>query len=153
MNADERKLADTLEHFIDGLNLRYFKGREFTPYWDRTRNGIKNTVPPASLWPNIVPTLQVLNLLRTRLGTPLYLNSTYRSSAYNRAVGGVGDSMHSQFRAIDFSSDHVSPRRLHQYLMELRRNGIFKGGLGLYQTFVHIDTRGRNADWKGSGVA
>ena len=28
-----------------------------------------------------------------------------------------------------------------------RDQGRFQGGIGLYPTFVHVDTRGTNADW------
>jgi len=32
---------------------------------------------------------------------------------------------------------------------ELREEGFFRGGIGTYTSFVHIDTRGRNATWEG----
>lgn len=152
MNAEETKLAKNLEAFIDGHNFQYFKGKEFTWYWDRVRNGQKNTVPPAALWPNIIPTLAILNFLRSRIGHPIIMTSTYRSPAYNKAIDGATQSFHTKFQAIDFQCAEVTPRKLHSLLTELRSHGMFKGGLGLYQTFVHVDTRGYNADWKGSGV-
>ena len=38
-----------LENYIDGLGLRYFKGRELTPYWSRrcgnTRNSATRITP------------------------------------------------------------------------------------------------------------
>ncbi len=30
----------------------------------------------------------------------------------------------------------------------IRSEGKFRGGVGLYPEFVHVDTRGRNADWR-----
>jgi len=30
---------------------------------------------------------------------------------------------------------------------KMREEGLFRGGLGLYKTFIHLDTRGRNATW------
>ena len=32
----------------------------------------------------------------------------------------------------------------------MRADKLFQGGIGLYANFVHIDTRGWNADWTGS---
>jgi hypothetical protein len=29
----------------------------------------------------------------------------------------------------------------------MRKEGVFKGGVGRYPGFTHIDTRGSNADW------
>lgn len=152
MNTIEQRLAKTFEEFIDGHNFPNFQGEEFTWYWDRSRNGVKNTVPPVHLWPNIIPTLQVLQFLRSKIDKPIFMSSTYRSPAYNRAIDGASESMHTQFRAIDFTVRDHTPRAVHSALLAARAADLFKGGLGLYKTFVHIDTRGKNADWKGSGV-
>lgn len=95
--------TERLEYFIDGLNLPNFKGKEFTPYWSRMRNGVRNSVPPEALWPNIVRTLVVLQALRTDLGASIGLTSTYRSPAYNTAIAGAGGSYHMHFIAIDFT--------------------------------------------------
>lgn len=152
MTEQEKQQAKVLEEMIDGLNLPNFKGKEFTPYWDSVREGVRNHIPPQDLWPNIVPTLKVLQYLRTKVGKPLILSSTYRSPSYNAAVGGEDHSFHMKFKAIDFYCDSISPRVLWSTLKTMRSVGIFKGGLGLYKTFVHVDTRGYNADWTGSGV-
>jgi N-acetylmuramoyl-L-alanine amidase len=55
------------------------------------------------------------------------------------------------FRALDIAFDGVSPQRVYDRLMEWRKAGRFTGGLGLYPSsgFVHIDTRGNNATWRG----
>ena len=105
-----KPLATQLEEFIDHLGLRHFRGAELTPYWSRTRRGGANTCPPRALWPNIVPTLVVLDEARERLGKSIVLTSTYRSPAYNRGVGGAQFSMHLQFNAIDFQCRGRSPR-------------------------------------------
>ena len=35
---------------------------------------------------------------------------------------------------------------------QIKEGKIKKGGVGLYRSFVHYDTRGWNARWKGKGV-
>ena len=147
MNEKEKQLARTLEQFIDGLGLKHFKGKELTWYWDRTRNGIKNTVPPSSLWPNIVPTLRALDEIRKRAGVQIMISSSYRSPSYNRAIAGAGRSYHMEFKAIDFYSSHMSATQLWAIARRVRQDGIFKGGIGKYPGFVHIDCRGTIADW------
>lgn len=149
--------AAKLERFIDSLGLRHFKGAELTPYWSRTRKGVSNSVPPESLWPNIVETLVVLDELRERLGKSITLTSTYRSPAYNAAVGGAKFSLHLQFNAADIQSRGASPFDVSKLAKSLRgkrfknpltgKPFVFRGGIGRYNTFVHIDTRGRDADW------
>lgn len=148
---------DQLETFIDSLNLEFFKGSEFRPYWSRMRSGVKNCVPPLELWPNIVPTLAVMDRLRSDLGAPIFLTSTYRSNRYNEAIGGARNSYHVAFRAIDFVAQTSSPARWADRLKSYRGETFvnphtgqsfeFRGGVGTYSTFVHIDTRARDVTW------
>jgi hypothetical protein len=84
-----------LELFIDNLGFPNFRGdHDFTPYWSRQRKGVKNSIPPESLWLNIVPALAIVQRLRTELGDAIELLSTYRSPAYNKAIAGAGASFH-----------------------------------------------------------
>ena len=52
---------------------------------------------------------------------------------------------------LDITFDGISPQRVYDRLLEWRKAGKFTDGLGIYPSsgFVHIDTRGRNAIWKG----
>ncbi|HEX5727579.1 MAG TPA: D-Ala-D-Ala carboxypeptidase family metallohydrolase [Longimicrobiaceae bacterium] len=152
-------LAERLELFIDGLGFPNFKGKEFTPYWSRERKGVKNSPPPEELWPNLVPTLAVLQRFRTEFGKPVHLLSTYRSPAYNKAVGGEKGSKHMEFLAIDFMCTLGKPSQWAALLKSYRgkkfRNPhtgsdfTFRGGIGIYPVsgFVHVDTRGNDANW------
>lgn len=153
--------AQQLEQFIDRQGLRHFKGKEFTPFWSKSAKGVKNSIPNESLWTNIVPTLIVLDELRERLGTSIRMTSTYRTPAYNHAIGGEPLSMHQEFRAIDFTCSSGTPRDWESTLLSLRGtrftlpgNGgqfVFRGGIGRYDTknFVHADTRGKDERWTG----
>jgi uncharacterized protein YcbK (DUF882 family) len=89
--------------------------------------------------------------LRDSFGKSCTILSSYRSPDYNKAVGGASSSQHLEFTALDIAFDGISPQRVYDRLLEWRKAGKFTGGLGLYLSsgFVHIDTRGRNATWKG----
>lgn len=137
----------TYGSFLAGLQLRHFSPSEVTGYADQVRGGVRNELPPRELWPNIVPALWVVDHLRELLGAPVELTSIYRSPDYNRAVGGAVRSQHLRNAAIDFQVRGVSPKVARNRLLELRRAGMFRGGIGLYPTFVHVDVRGRNATW------
>jgi hypothetical protein len=148
--------AAEFERFVDGLGLPNFRGAEFTPYWTRVRNGVSNSPPPRDLWENIVPTLVVLQRFRTETGSPVQFLSTFRSSKYNKAIGGATHSQHTQFRAIDFTVSSGTPaqwaKRLRSYRGDEFTNPLggsftLRGGIGVYSGFVHLDTRGTVADW------
>ncbi|MCO6414703.1 D-Ala-D-Ala carboxypeptidase family metallohydrolase [Siccirubricoccus sp. KC 17139] len=113
------------------------------------KNGL-NTRPPQELWPNIIPVARLLQALRTKLGQPVVLHSLYRSPAYNKAVGGEPNSQHMRFCAADFAMPGFSsPVHWAGILRGMRSEGVFRGGIGVYPSFVHVDTRGFDADWEG----
>ena len=151
--------SENLELMIDSLNLPNFRGRELTPYWSRTRGGVKNSIPPEALWMNIIPTLVVLQEFRTQYGSPISLIGTYRSPEYNRAVGGAGGSLHMQFLVIDFQCEEGTAMEWARLLRSFRGQRFqisgmhgkftFTGGIGTYRAdnFVHIDCRTKNQNW------
>ena len=129
--------------FLDGLQLRWFDPEEILSYADR----VNNTLPPQELWYHIVPTLWVVDQVRNYLAKPVTLTSIYRSPEYNASVGGASQSYHMRNCAIDFQVEDVSPSRIHEILLNMRASGSFRGGVGRYSSFNHIDTRGHNATW------
>lgn len=141
----------TFTDWFKAQGFRHFTASEFESYFMAQRRGVTNSVPPQRLWKNIVPTLRIVDDLRESFGKPCTILSSYRSSDYNKAVGGVGHSQHMEFRALDIAFDGISPKQVYDRLIELRKAGKFVGGLGIYPTsgFVHVDTRGSNATWKG----
>lgn len=129
--------------------LTAFSANEFLVKGAKHASNHLNTDPPQVLWPNIAETVKVLVALKARLGNPaITLNSVYRNRAYNASVGGAHDSQHMKFTAADFvAHDGQSPSHWAHVLHQMRDQGIFSGGIGLYSGFVHVDTRGYNANW------
>lgn len=110
-------------------------------------NGL-NTDPPAQLWPNVIPLARLLDQLRARLGKPITFNSVYRSPAYNKAISGAGASLHMEFKAADFIVHGLGgPADWAATLRAMRDAGTFRGGIGTYDGFVHVDVRGVNKDF------
>ena len=147
MNTNKvNNMSDTKKEFnewFSGLGLKYFKAHEFTNYFERNLNKF----PPKSKWDNIIPTIKLIDKLRGDLGVPVRITSSYRSSAYNKNCGGASKSLHKEFKAIDLQVSGFKPSYVYSKLRKYRDEGLFKGGLSEYSTFVHIDTRGKNADW------
>jgi lysozyme len=140
--------GELFEDWFVRQKFKNFRAYEFTEYFTVSRRGVKNSEPPRELWPNIVPTLRIVDDLRTRLGRSCVILSSYRSPAYNAPIDGAAKhSFHTQFQALDISFAGHSPRRIHEELTAMRNAKRFRGGLALYSSFVHIDTRGTNANW------
>lgn len=141
------KPNDTFEQWFYRQKFRNFSPVEFTSYFNVNRRGTRNSPPPRSKWANIVPTLRIVDELRDYFGRACVINSSYRSDAYNKSCGGAPQSLHKEFKALDISFAGVAPHVVRDKLLEWRRAGKFTGGLGRYNTFTHIDTRGSNATW------
>jgi uncharacterized protein YcbK (DUF882 family) len=81
--------------------------------------------------------------------------SGWRSIEHNMSTFSPGSTLdpfgnHAQGKAIDFYVKGMSIPELGAIIDVLRSNGgILKGGLGLYETFVHYDIRGQNDNWVG----
>jgi lysozyme len=134
------------QKLLDEAGVRYFDADEVFYRGARDARLQLNSDPPRSLWPSLLAVTKVADEARHRLGRPLRINSGYRNAAYNRAIGGASASIHMRGGALDLSG---SPATLHKILTEMRREGLFRGGIGKYRTFCHVDVRGKNADWQG----
>jgi N-acetylmuramoyl-L-alanine amidase len=141
----------TFRDWFESKKFQHFGVSEFESYFSAQRKGVKNSQPPKRLWKNIVTTLRIVDELRASFGKPCRIISSYRSPDYNKAVGGTPHSQHREFSALDITIAGIAPQRVYDRLLEWRRAGKFTGGLGLYPSsgFVHIDTRGNNATWRG----
>lgn len=150
MSAPDPKptAKETFEQWFERQKFRHFSADEFTSYFNTKRRGVKNSYPPRDKWHKIVPTLRIVDELRAHFGRAIVILSSYRSPAYNAPIDGAAKkSYHMEFCALDISVAGKTNREVFNKLKEWRSAGKFKGGLGLYNTFVHIDTRGYNATW------
>lgn len=94
--------------------------------------------------PKLIKSLQKL---RDTIGTPIVINSACRCEAHNKAVGGVPNSQHVQGKAADIRVSGLTPKELAKFAEEIP--DFNKGGIGTYNSFVHVDVRGTKARWKG----
>ena len=109
------------------------------------------SVMPFKIQENIVDLAQNLQVVRDYINTPLTINSGYRSPQHNENIGGVSNSYHVLGMAADITVKNYSPKRLARLLKRLIKKGLIsKGGVGLYNGFVHYDIRGYNARWDNS---
>lgn len=90
--------------------------------------------------------LRVLDDLRLVIRGTIVIHSGCRCDNRNESVGGKVRSKHMEGRAADISSPVKTPKELRDYLCGRYPDTY---GIGLYNTFVHIDTRTGCARWAG----
>jgi uncharacterized protein YcbK (DUF882 family) len=82
-----------------------------------------------------------LQELRDKLNTSISVNSAYRCKAHNKAVGGASRSRHLVSDATD-----ITVKRMDQEHVAAAAEELFDG-IGRYDTFTHVDSRGYPARW------
>ena len=90
--------------------------------------------------------VMVLQSLRSHFCAAVTINSGYRTPQYNAKVGGVTDSQHCYGTAADIVVRGKTPAQVAAYARQLMPDW---GGVGVYDSFCHIDVREAKADWKG----
>lgn len=101
-----------------------------------------NTLPTDKLPPKQL--LEFLEKIRANFDSPVIINSGYRCPTHNANVGGAKNSQHLYGRAADIVVKGQPPVKVWQYANTLIGDS---GGVGKYNTFTHIDTRGTRARW------
>ena len=90
--------------------------------------------------------IYLLELVRARFAVPVTVNSGCRCLGHNDRVGGSAKSQHLIGRAADIVVAGIEPSDVADYLDSVYPNQY---GLGRYDTFTHIDSRGTKARWQG----
>ena len=90
--------------------------------------------------------VMVLQSIRSHFGTAVTINSGYRTPQYNAKVGGVAHSQHCYGTAADITVRGQKPAAVAAYARKIMPDW---GGVGIYNTFTHIDVREAKADWTG----
>ncbi len=104
-------------------------------------------VMPEHVKKNVVELAENLQVLRDVVGK-LDLTNAYRCKEHNADVGGATNSQHLEGKAADIKSSTVKPNSLAVIVDTLMESGEFKlGGIGIYNTFTHVDIRGHRARW------
>lgn len=90
--------------------------------------------------------VDILQKIRAHFGKPVTINSAYRTPGKNKACGGSVYSQHLYGKAADIRISGVAPGTIAAYAEKLMPK---KGGIGIYNTFIHVDVRSTRARWRG----
>lgn len=114
---------------------KHFKINEF-----KCKDG---TAVPQKYLNNVFLIAAQLEIIRTHLGMPIVINSAYRTTQYNKKVGGAVASQHLTASAVDITVQGHPPHYVFTIIRSLMRCGAIAGGcIILYKNFVHYDIRG-----------
>lgn len=86
--------------------------------------------------------VDLLQKIRNHFNKSVKITSGYRTATHNKKVGGTKNSYHLVGMASDIQVTGVNPILVAMYAEKLNA-----GGIGVYSTFVHIDTRQQNSRW------
>ena len=86
--------------------------------------------------------VEKLQIIRNYFNRPVVINSGYRNEDWNRKVGGSPNSQHMKGKAADIYVSGKSPKEVAEFAKKIGFRGV-----GLYDTFVHVDTRDKPSYW------
>lgn len=90
--------------------------------------------------------VELLQKIRDHFKKPVIINSAYRTHSKNQQVDGAAYSQHLYGTAADISISGVSPKAVADFAGTLMPRS---GGIGIYQTFTHVDVRAARSRWRG----
>ena len=103
---------------------------------------------PEDVFKNIKKLAEQHQVIRDYIKKPIKITSGYRCESHNRDIGGVLGSKHTKGLAGDLQVNETTPIEMYFIIKYLiKRGDIVEGGLGVYNTFVHYDIRGKKARW------
>ena len=88
--------------------------------------------------------LEILEKMREYFGKPVIVNSGCRCPEHNFFVGSDDSSQHIRSKAADITIKGVQVDDIFNYAIHLLAG---KGGIGIYDNFIHIDVREETARW------
>lgn len=113
----------------------------FSPWEFRSRDGAEQLLLDERL-------LDSLQELRNTIRLPISVNSGYRTTEWNKAIGGERDSQHLRGRAADIVVPRLGVEDLAEWAAKIP--AFRDGGIGTYpkRGFVHVDVRDGRARWE-----
>ena len=134
--------------YLSRMRLRHIDLNQFIESHAQKRGTTWNSIPPKRAWNSMAYTLRVIDrIAREMQAGTVEVISAYRNPAYNSACRGArANSYHLQNMAADVKFP-VRASKVTAIARQLRDEGLFRGGVGGYWGFTHIDVRGENVNW------
>ena len=134
--------------YLQGLKLRRISPAQVISAHAKKKGDVWNSIPPKAWWNRMGYVLRVVERIAMEMNVnQVEVVSAYRAPAYNaRCAGARTGSWHQANVAVDVKFP-VRASQVTSTARHLRDLGLFKGGVGGYWNFTHIDARGQNINW------
>lgn len=134
--------------YLNSLRMTNISAQDVISAHAKERGSVWNSLPPRQWWSRMGYTLRVIDRISVTMKVPVKeIVSAYRCPAYNaQCEGAKARSWHQANVAVDVQFE-TSAHNVTAAARSLRDRGLFKGGVGSYSSFTHIDTRGQNVNW------
>jgi hypothetical protein len=140
--------ANDYFRYLNSLGLKRISPAQVVATHAKSKGNVWNTLPPRAWWKRMGYTLRVVERIALEMNvSQVEVISAYRAPAYNaHCEGARTGSWHQANIAADVKFP-VRASKVTATARELRNLGLFKGGVGGYWDFTHIDCRGENINW------
>jgi len=141
-------LAADYLRYLNSLKMQRVCPQQVLETHAKAKGTIWNSLPPKAWWNRIGYTLRVVDRIAREMNVAqVEVISAYRCPAYNAHCSGAKSG---SWHQANIAADVKFPVRASQVTStarNLRDLGLFKGGVGGYWNFTHIDCRGQNINW------
>ena len=146
-NLHRQAILDYARYLVS-LKLQHITPEQVIEAHAKSHGTTWNTLPPKAWWTRMAYTLRVVDRIALYLRSPVKeILSAYRCPAYNaHCPGAKSGSWHQANLALDVVFP-MSSSTVTSMCRNLRDRGLFKGGIGGYSNFTHVDCRGENMNW------
>ena len=134
--------------YLTSLKMQRVSPQQVIESHAKEKGSVWNSLPPRQWWNRMGYVLRVVDRIAREMNvSEVEVISAYRSPSYNaRCAGARAGSWHQANVAADVKFP-VRASQVTRTARELRDLGLFKGGVGGYWNFTHIDARGQNINW------
>ena len=141
-------LLPEYSRYLNNLKLKFISPQQVIEAHAKSKGSIWNTLPPKQWWTRMGYTLRVADRIALEMNVnQVEVVSAYRCPPYNAHCDGAkSGSWHQANVAVDVKFS-APASKVTATARNLRDRGLFKGGVGGYWNFTHIDTRGENINW------
>jgi hypothetical protein len=141
-------LAVDYVRYLDSLHMQRVCPKQVLESHAKAKSKVWNSLPPKAWWNRIGYTLRVVDRIAREMNvSQVEVISAYRCPAYNAHCSGARAG---SWHQVNIAADVKFPVRASKVTAtarELRDLGLFRGGVGGYWNFTHIDCRGQNINW------
>lgn len=147
---NQGSLLPEYTRYLTSLKLQRVCANQVIAAHAKSKGSVWNILPPKVWWARMGYTLRVADRIALEMGaSEVEVVSAYRCPAYNsHCEGAKNGSWHQANVAVDVKFP-MAPSLVTATARQLRDLGLFRGGVGGYSDFTHIDSRGQNVNWQG----